>query len=350
MSVTPSPVRHKRGLWIIIILSVIFFTLMGLLLLTTGRRRPEAEARSETLTVLPPKVRIRTEPNGRAPVVSSAAAGDQLSLIEEHGDWVRVQTSDGLSGWTERSALERTAERERRLSRYTAIRKMPPLSGVSMNRAPLYAGPGIFYPVIGELTARTPVRIFTRDHDFYAIESGSQIAYADVDAIDVSAAGMPRLEVSPSTMPSVVSDTAATSTTAAASTTTATASAPAPPIVAPETREPAAPPPVAEVVRTDRSGVYSVVPPGGTQPEEIDRVVPRYPPLARRSGVGGAVVIRGIVRRDGTIDDVQVLKDLPYGLGDSAREAVERWRFRPATYRGEPIDVYYTVTVNFRLQ
>jgi outer membrane biosynthesis protein TonB len=47
---------------------------------------------------------------------------------------------------------------------------------------------------------------------------------------------------------------------------------------------------------------------------------------------------------------VEVIRDLPYGLGDEARHAVSRWTFRPATYRGEPIDVYYTVTVNFRLQ
>jgi len=99
----------------------------------------------------------------------------------------------------------------------------------------------------------------------------------------------------------------------------------------------------------DNSGVYAAVPAGGTQPEEVDRVVPRYPMMARRAGISGAVVVRGIVRRDGTIDNVEVLKDLPYGLGDAAREAVQRWRFRPATFRGEPIDVYYTVTVNFRL-
>jgi len=70
---------------------------------------------------------------------------------------------------------------------------------------------------------------------------------------------------------------------------------------------------------------------------------------ARQAGVQGAVVLRGIVRKDGAIDNVEVIKDLPYGLGDAARDAVSRWRFRPATYRGDPIDVYYTVTVNFRL-
>ena len=78
-------------------------------------------------------------------------------------------------------------------------------------------------------------------------------------------------------------------------------------------------------------------------------MVPRYPPMARRAGVQGAVVVRGVVRKDGAIDDVEIIKDLPYGLGDAAREAVSRWRFRAATYKGEPIDVYYTVTVNFRL-
>jgi protein TonB len=113
------------------------------------------------------------------------------------------------------------------------------------------------------------------------------------------------------------------------------------------------PPPIVEpqpepIERT--TGVYSAVPPGGTQPEELDRAIPRYPAAARRAGVQGPVVIRGIVRRDGTIDNLEIIKDLPYGLGEEARRAVNRWRFRPATYRGEPIDVYYTVTVNFRLQ
>jgi protein TonB len=111
--------------------------------------------------------------------------------------------------------------------------------------------------------------------------------------------------------------------------------------------EPYTPPPSAPV---NEAGVYAAVPDGGTQPEEIDRVVPRYPAAARVRGVGGRVVIRGIVRRDGRIDNVEIIKDQPLGLGDAAREAVQQWRFRPATYRGEPIDVYYTVTVNFKLQ
>ena len=226
------------------------------------------------------------------------------------------------------------------LARATAIRKLPALNGIATERAPLYAGPGIFYPVIGDLPAQQAVKVYTRDHDFFAIEHAGQVAYADVDAIDVSASNAPQLDVRTTDVAPVP-----TETTASMAPPTDTA---VPPVEQPPLETP---PTVAqEQVHTNPSGVYSVVPAGGTQPEEIDRVVPRYPPMARRAGVAGPVVIRGIVRRDGTIDEVEIIRDLPYGLGEAAKDAVEQWRFRPATFRGEPIDVYYTVTVNFRLQ
>ncbi len=333
---TDPQTRHTRGLIVVIVLGVIFFALLALVILHSGKHPPKPPAQSETLSVLPLRLRLRTQPTATAPVIATATSGEKLIVLEDRGAWVRVQNDEGLAGWGERNALERTSERERRLARYEAIKKMPALSAIAAARTPLYAGPGIFYPIIGELPAETQVRVYTRDHDFYAIDHNGEIAYADVDAIDVSATAR-QLEVK---------------TEAPAPTeTTASAEPQAPPEVPmpqPLTTEVPAPQPVPAEV--DRSGVYAAVPPGGMQPEEIDRVIPRYPAMARRAGVEGAVVVRGIVRRDGTIDDVEVIKSLPYGLGESAREAVSQWRFRPATYRGEPIDVYYTVTVNFRLQ
>jgi TonB family protein len=337
MTQTTSP-KANRGLFVVILLGVIFFALLALLLFTTGKNKTTPAPMSESLSVLPLRVRLRTEPSAKAPVVATAAAGEKLIVLEDRGAWVRVQDDEGLTGWAERNSLERTSERERRLARYQKIRKLPALAGIVSSRAVLYAGPGIFYPIIGELPSDTQVRLYTRDHDFYAIDHDNQIAYLDVDAVDVSSAGTKQLEVR-------------TDETTAAPTDTSESAVPAPTETAAATEPPPmpAPAPVADA-QADRGGVYPAVPPGGTQPEEIDRVVPQYPSMARRAGVAGAVVIRGIVRRDGTIDDVEVIKDLPYGLGESAREAVRRWRFRPATFRGEPIDVYYTVTVNFRLQ
>jgi TonB family protein len=330
--------RHTRGLVVVIILGVIFFALLALLILHTGKRSDAPAAATETLSVLPLRLRLRTQPTANAPVVATATSGEKMMVLEDRGAWVRVQDDDGMTGWAERNSLERTSERERRLARYEAIRKLPALNAMVSARTPLYAGPGIFYPIIGELPAETQVRVYTRDHDFYAIDHNAQIAYADVDAIDVSSAGTKQVDVH--------TDAPATATTASAAPPQTASAAPE---EAPTPDLPDQPPPQVPAA-TDNAGVYSAVPPGGTQPEEADRVVPRYPMMARRAGIQGPVVVRGIVRRDGTIDDVEVIRDLPYGLGDAAREAVSRWRFRPATFRGEPIDVYYTVTVNFRLQ
>ncbi len=95
-------------------LGVIFFTLLGLILVKKGAAPVTGSTVSETLTVLPIRIRIRTEPNARAPVVATASSGERLTLVEDRGAWVRVQTSEGLSGWAERANLERTAEQERR--------------------------------------------------------------------------------------------------------------------------------------------------------------------------------------------------------------------------------------------
>lgn len=332
--------RHVSGLVVVIFLGIVFFILLGLLVFS-GSKKDHApqQTGTETLTVLAPRIRLRTEPNPKAPVVATAVAGEKLLLVEEHGAWVRVQDPDNLVGWTERSSLERTVERERRLARFAAIRKLPALGGLATERTSLYAGPGIFYPIVGELSEGSDVKVYTRDHDFYAIEVGDSVAYADVDAINVTAAGAPQLDVRTSKTSTATETTETTSTTGTEEATATEAPPPAP-----------VPAPQPVPARADRSGVYAAVPPGGTQPEEVDRVVPRYPSSARGAGVEGSVVIRGIVRRDGTIDNVEIIKDLPYGLGEAARQAVAQWRFRPATIGGDPIDVYYTVTVNFRLR
>lgn len=336
---TTAAVRHQRGTLIVILLGLIFLALLAALIFTTGKRPQRSQTTaSETLAVLPLRVRLRTQPVPTAPVVATETQGTRLVQLEDQGAWVRVQDPEGLSGWAERNNLERTAERDRRLARYEQIRKLPSLAAIAVKTAQLYAGPGIFYPIIGELPSATQVRVYTRDHDFYALDHNGQIAYADVDAIDVSAAGTRQLDVSTGT--EAPTDTTATTSTQPTETTAS---------IPPPLTETASPPPTDTFAPVDH-GVYAAVPLGGTQPEEVDRVIPRYPSTARRAGVEGAVVVRGIVRRDGTIDDIEVIKDLPYGLGDAAADAVRQWKFRPATYRGEPIDVYYTVTVNFRLR
>jgi TonB family protein len=89
---------------------------------------------------------------------------------------------------------------------------------------------------------------------------------------------------------------------------------------------------------------------GMTRPEVIHQVQPRYTEPARRAGVQGAVVVEAIIDEQGNVDNVRVLRGLPMGLDKAAIEAIQQWRFKPATMGGKPVKVYFTLTVNFTIQ
>ncbi len=85
-------------------------------------------------------------------------------------------------------------------------------------------------------------------------------------------------------------------------------------------------------------------------PVVVSRVEPMYTESARADRVSGIVIVEALVDKSGAVRDAIVLKDLPYGLGESALEAVKQWRFAPAIRNGEPVDVLFNLTVNFKLR
>ena len=78
------------------------------------------------------------------------------------------------------------------------------------------------------------------------------------------------------------------------------------------------------------------------------RVQPNYPAIARQARVQGEVVLRAMISREGTIENLQVLSGHPM-LVRSAVDAVRQWRYRPYVLNGEPIEVETEVKVNFVL-
>ena len=84
-------------------------------------------------------------------------------------------------------------------------------------------------------------------------------------------------------------------------------------------------------------------------PEAISRVPPEYPMMARSARVEGDVKLEAVIRRDGTVGDIKVIQGLRMGCTEAAIAALKRWRFRPAERNGVPVDVYYTLTVGFKL-
>ncbi|HEX8255645.1 MAG TPA: TonB family protein [Thermoanaerobaculia bacterium] len=85
-------------------------------------------------------------------------------------------------------------------------------------------------------------------------------------------------------------------------------------------------------------------------PVTIERVQPDYTESARRARVQGIVIVEAVIDRQGDVTEARVLKPLPMGLDQQALAAVRQWKFKPGTLNGQPVPVYWNLTINFRLE
>ena len=83
-------------------------------------------------------------------------------------------------------------------------------------------------------------------------------------------------------------------------------------------------------------------------PVVVKRVDPIYGEDAKRDRISGIVIVEALVDKTGFVKDAIILKGLPDGLSDAALAAVKQWKFEPATLNGEPVDVIFNVTINFK--
>jgi TonB family protein len=88
-----------------------------------------------------------------------------------------------------------------------------------------------------------------------------------------------------------------------------------------------------------------------TNPERIGGAPPVYPEAASKLGLTGKVIIESFLDTEGRVRDPSVLhglgSDNPAAFAAIALDTVCDWRFKPALLNGKPIQVYYTLTVNF---
>ena len=78
---------------------------------------------------------------------------------------------------------------------------------------------------------------------------------------------------------------------------------------------------------------------------------PRYTNDAMRAKIQGDVNVEAVVRKDGAVGDMRVVRSLDavFGLDQEALKAARSWRFRPATCHGQPVDMIVTLVIEFRL-
>jgi len=78
---------------------------------------------------------------------------------------------------------------------------------------------------------------------------------------------------------------------------------------------------------------------------------PIYPNMSKRLGEQGTVVLRVLVKADGSAGEVEVKSSSSYPrLDQAAIDAVKTWRFNPAKIDGKATDEWYQVPIPFKLQ
>ena len=87
---------------------------------------------------------------------------------------------------------------------------------------------------------------------------------------------------------------------------------------------------------------------GTSQGLLVHKVQPSYPPLARQARVQGTVVLKAVIGKDGSVQDLHVVSGHPM-LIQAAMDAVKQWRYKPYFLNGEPVLVQTTINVNFAL-
>ncbi len=87
-------------------------------------------------------------------------------------------------------------------------------------------------------------------------------------------------------------------------------------------------------------------------PVQVVTVTPEYPALAQRAGVEGTVWIKALVDKEGHVRDVLIVKDSGANAGfeESAIEAAKQTVWKPAIANGQPIAVWITYKIDFKLR
>jgi len=85
-------------------------------------------------------------------------------------------------------------------------------------------------------------------------------------------------------------------------------------------------------------------------PVPLRKVDPKYPPSLMSERVEGEVVLYAVIRRDGTVDSIQLVHGIDEQLDENAMQALSQWKFQPAARQGTPVELEAIVHIPFRLR
>lgn len=86
-----------------------------------------------------------------------------------------------------------------------------------------------------------------------------------------------------------------------------------------------------------------------TEPSVASEVKVPYPEEARRAGVEGTVVLSITVDTEGTVVATRIISGPGYGLNEAARDAIKKFKFKPAVKNGEAVSTELKYSYTFVL-
>jgi TonB family protein len=98
-----------------------------------------------------------------------------------------------------------------------------------------------------------------------------------------------------------------------------------------------------------RTGGPHISSPELSGPTPVKKVDPKYPPSLVSERIEGEVILYAVIRRDGSVDSIQLVRGIDDQLNANAMNALAQWKFRPATKQNMPIELEAIVHIPFRL-
>lgn len=84
-------------------------------------------------------------------------------------------------------------------------------------------------------------------------------------------------------------------------------------------------------------------------PVLIKKVEPGYPEIMRRSRLTATVIAECVIDRNGRVRDIRIVSPTMPPFNEAVTKAMQQWRYKPGSLRGEAVEVLLQVTVRFGL-